>query len=102
MNGQYGHMAMVNQFFCMMPFKYSIQQGMLAWDGDKEVNIFVLCKSLDGFVKIAHSDKIKFRIVLTEHLLHDSLFFLIIRRDGNIMGAVNIHNVESRMKELQH
>ena len=68
MRCQYRNRTFIHQLLGIACFENTVEEGMISWDGDQDVNVFIRNKGLRCFVKIISSNEIKFSVELIEHV----------------------------------
>ena len=102
MRSQHRDRTMKSKLFGRTALENRIIKAMIAGNINDNINILIMHKLFNRFMKIKRSYEIKLWIIFTELLQQPGSFFfqLFIKRHMDL--AVHIHNMKIRLKEIQH
>lgn len=92
----------IHQFLRIAGLEYAVEEGMIAWNRDQDVNIFIVHEGLRCLVQIVSADKIKLGIKLPEHFPESVTLCKEVLRKRYIMIAVHINNMQGRVEDFQY
>src|SRR4030095_1426265 len=102
MRRQHRDRTMKSKFFGSAALENRIIKTMIAGNVNDNINILVLHKLFDGFMKIKRSYKVKLRIILPELLQKPGSFFFQLFIKRHMYLTVHIYNMKIWFKEIQH